>query len=123
MQAEIVRPGDADEFPTPERCRILELWDRGTTKQVSIARAREEKGISTQPHALDGDMESCIIASDEGRMQLGDARPQNVGPGDVAVFPPGTSQWIENTCQGDLVFHCVCVPRFTPDSYGKREND
>ncbi|MDH5265956.1 MAG: cupin domain-containing protein, partial [Betaproteobacteria bacterium] len=32
-------------------------------------------------------------------------------------IPAGVAQAIRNTGPGDLVFHCVCTPRFTPDCY------
>jgi mannose-6-phosphate isomerase-like protein (cupin superfamily) len=35
----------------------------------------------------------------------------------VVVIPAGVSQQIQNEGQGDLVFYCICTPRFTPDCY------
>jgi mannose-6-phosphate isomerase-like protein (cupin superfamily) len=40
-----------------------------------------------------------------------------VRPGDVVVIPAGESQSIANTGAVDLVFYCICTPRFTPECY------
>jgi mannose-6-phosphate isomerase-like protein (cupin superfamily) len=44
-----------------------------------------------------------------------------VHPGDVVVIPAGTQQQITNEGTSDLVFYCVCSPRFTPGSYTSLE--
>ena len=43
--------------------------------------------------------------------------PTLVGPGDVVVIPAGVPQQITNVGDADLVFYCVCTPRFRPDGY------
>ncbi|PWB62199.1 MAG: cupin domain-containing protein, partial [Betaproteobacteria bacterium] len=48
---------------------------------------------------------------------LGDEPEKAVGPGDVVVIPAGVAQSIRNLGDRDLVFHCICTPRFTPDCY------
>ena len=50
-------------------------------------------------------------------MQLGGERgiALHIAAGDVVVIPAGVSQSIRNPGPRDLVFHCVCTPRFTPD--------
>jgi mannose-6-phosphate isomerase-like protein (cupin superfamily) len=50
-------------------------------------------------------------------VEVGSAAPQEVGPGDVVVIPPGVPQRIANTGGADLVFLAICTPRFTPDAY------
>ena len=37
--------------------------------------------------------------------------------------PAGTAQRITNTGESDLIFLCVCMPRFTPDSYESLEEE
>jgi len=37
--------------------------------------------------------------------------------GDVVVIPAGVSQQIVNCGARDLVFYCICSPRFTPECY------
>jgi mannose-6-phosphate isomerase-like protein (cupin superfamily) len=43
--------------------------------------------------------------------------PTKVSVGDVIVIPAEASQKITNTGQTDLVFYCVCTPRFTEACY------
>jgi mannose-6-phosphate isomerase-like protein (cupin superfamily) len=40
-----------------------------------------------------------------------------VDPGDRILIPPGTPQRITNTGARDLVFDCLCTPRFVPEAY------
>jgi mannose-6-phosphate isomerase-like protein (cupin superfamily) len=49
--------------------------------------------------------------------------PTEVTVGDVVVIPPLTSQKVTNTGTTDLVFYCVCTPRFTEQCYVDLEPD
>ena len=117
MKAVVVRPDPGSEYPTPERCAILEAWNRPDDAAVSIARARVAPGVSTRPHRLRGVVERYLIVEGQGMVRLGDDPDKTVGPGDVVVIPAGVAQSIRNIGDGDLVFHCICTPRFTPDCY------
>ena len=116
----IRRPDPAEEALTPERCAILESWNDDSDPAVSIARARVEPGIATQLHAVDVD-ERYVIFEGRGVVMVGDLLAEEVRPGDVVVIPAGTPQRIENTGTVDLVFYCVCSPRFTDDAYTSLE--
>ena len=48
---------------------------------------------------------------------FGGSKSTSVSVGDVIVIPEGASQKITNTGKTDLVFYCVCTPRFTQDCY------
>ena len=111
-----VRPDPAREYATPERCHILESWNDASDAAVSIARARVEPGVSTQPHRLRGVVERYVILEGEGVATVGGTE-EPVRPGDVVIIPAGVAQYIANTGAGALVFYCVCTPRFTPDCY------
>jgi mannose-6-phosphate isomerase-like protein (cupin superfamily) len=74
-------------------------------------------GVTTVPHHLKRVQEIYIISSGQGRVSVGDLEPTDVSVGDVVVIPPMTSQRITNTGSTDLVFYCVCTPRFTQDCY------
>ena len=50
-------------------------------------------------------------------MQVGDSAPFAVAPGDTVIIPAGSAQRISNPGAADLVFQCLCLPRFTPDCY------
>ncbi|MDZ7644703.1 MAG: cupin domain-containing protein [Woeseiaceae bacterium] len=105
-----------DEVLTRERCFITELLNDPAAPQVSLARCRVPPGVTTERHRLTVD-EWYVVAAGTGSMQVGDTTPFDVGPGDAVAIPAGTSQCITNTGPHDLVFQCLCTPRFTPAAY------
>ena len=121
MKPHVVRPAQSAEFPTPEGCRILESWNSPDDGAVSIARARVAPGTTTKSHRLKGVVERYVIVAGLGRVSVGDAIREQVGPGDVVIIPPGVAQRIANVGEGDLVFYCVCTPRFTQECYESLE--
>ena len=66
------RPDPAREYLTPERCHVLESWNDGRDGAASIARARVEPGVATQPHRLRGVVERYLIVEGEGVATVGD---------------------------------------------------
>ena len=116
MEPRLVRVDARTEFATAERCSILESWNDPSDSAVSIARARVEQGVTTQPHCLDVD-ERYVIVEGRGVATIGRLPPLEVGPGDVVVIPAGTRQQIANVGRGDLTFYCVCSPRFQPSHF------
>ena len=70
-----------------------------------------------QLRRLRGVVERYLIVEGQGAVVLGDTEEQAVGPGDVVVIPAGVPQRIRNPGPRDLVFYCVCTPRFTPECY------
>ncbi len=122
MKDAVKRPDDAGELMTGERCWILELSNDPGDADASIARARVEPGVTTEWHSLRGTWERYLIAAGRGRVELEGHEPQEVGPGDVVRIPPGVGQRIANVGEEDLVFHCICTPRFTRDCYEPRSD-
>ncbi len=112
----IRHPNPAEELATRERCSILESWNDESDRAVSIARARVKPGVTTQLHTVTVD-ERYVIVGGRGVVAVGDLAAEEVRPGDVVVIPAGTPQQITNTGTGDLVFYCVCSPRFTNEGY------
>jgi len=116
MRSRILRASDHTELETRERCWLLEISnDEGD--DVSIARARVEPGVTTEWHEVVDTAERYVIVSGAGLVEVGDLPPANVGPGDVVRIAPNTRQRITNTGREDLVFYCVCSPRFLPGNY------
>jgi mannose-6-phosphate isomerase-like protein (cupin superfamily) len=113
----------AGEFFTPERCWILESWNTSSDPAVSIARARVEVGVQTQLHRLRGVDERYLIVDGAGELELGGAPDVEVRPGDIVMIPGGTSQRIRNVGEGNLIFYCICSPRFEPECYETLENN
>ena len=105
------------EYYLDERCHIIESWNDERDPLVSIARARVETGITTRLHKLEDINERYIILSGSGIVYIGDLEPEQVLPGCVVVIPPGVSQKIMNTGGEDLIFYCICSPRFEQRRY------
>lgn len=110
----------AGEILTTERCYIRELLNDASLPDVSLARSRVLPGVSTQLHALTV-LEWYVIEAGRGLMRVGDAPPFSVSAGDAIQILPNTHQQISNTGDTDLLFLCVCTPRFTPACYSSRE--
>ena len=110
------------EFWTPERCFIREIVNSPDIADFSLAETRVEPGVTTELHKLSVD-EWYIILSGEGQMEVSGNPPYTVVPGDVVAIPAETSQRIHNDGHVDLLFQCVCLPRFTPDCYVSLESE
>ena len=121
MKTDIHRYEPGHEYFTHERCYINELVNVAEPESLSVARARVEPGITTQWHQLTGVTERYVIREGRGRVELGDLPSAEVGPGDVVSIPAGVRQRITNIGLDDLVFLCLCTPRFTPDCYRNLE--
>lgn len=106
----------AVEVWTDERCFITELLNSDSQPEVSIARTRVEPGVTTQLHQLSV-FEWYVIESGQGLMRVGDETPFRVGPGDTVRIPKHAAQQITNTGRDDLVFLCVCAPKFSQECY------
>ena len=115
-----MRDKSKPEFYTDERCYITELLNDHRYPQVSLARCRVTPGVTTQLHSLSVH-EFYVLQSGTGLMRLGDETPFAVGEGDTVSVPKGVAQSISNTGDEDLVFLCVCAPRFSQDCYTSLE--
>ena len=109
-----------DEVWTEERCFITELMNDASVPDVSLARCRVEPGVTTQRHRLSV-REWYVVEQGRGLMEVGDCEARAIGPGDVVEISAGTAQRVTNTGAADLVFQCVCLPRFTPGCYESLE--
>ncbi len=118
MNPKIVKGSSPNEYLTPEHCYIAENY---SGKDVSVARATVKPGVTTLAHHLVGVQEIYLITNGQGRVNIGDLEPTDVTPGDVVIIPPETSQKATNTGKTDLVFYCICTPRFTQACYVNEE--
>ncbi|MDD3791974.1 MAG: cupin domain-containing protein [Candidatus Bathyarchaeota archaeon] len=115
QQPKIIKKITPKEYFTSERCYVAENY---STETVSIARATVKPGVTTKAHHLKNSVQEIyIITSGKGKVQIGNLEPTEVSPGDVVVIPANTSQKISNIGKSDLVFYCVCTPRFTEECY------
>lgn len=120
MQPKIVKIKALNEYYTPEHCFIAENY---TAEDVSVARATVKAGVSTHTHRLTGVKEIYIITAGSGKVTIGNLEPTQVEKGDVVIIPAGISQKITNIGKKDLVFYCICTPRFTADCYSDEEKE
>ncbi|MBW1649699.1 MAG: cupin domain-containing protein [Deltaproteobacteria bacterium] len=122
MKETIIRQNIDAEFYISENCYIIELYNTPEDPNISIARARVKPGNTTRLHRLIGTSERYYIISGKGRLEIGTLQPREVNPGDIAVIPAMCSQRISNIGSEDLIFLCICAPRFTKDIYEDIEN-
>ena len=122
MNEYLIRAGNEAEFPTRERIFITERLNDPATSDLSLADARLEPGVTTELHRLTV-KEWYVIQHGAGLMEVGGGEPFEVSFGDIVVIPAGISQRITNTGDADLRFQCVCMPRFTEDSYESLESN
>lgn len=120
MRPKIIKANELNENYTPERCFVGENYSE---KAVSIARARVKPGVTTIPHHLKGVEEIYLITSGKGKVTIAGIEPTEVDVGDIVVIPPETSQSITNIGKTDLVFYCICTPRFIADCYVSENED
>ncbi len=114
MKPKIVKAGSLKDYLTIEGCFIMENYSADC---VSLARARVSKGVTTVSHYLKGVDEIYLITAGNGKVTVGDLEPAEVTVGDVVVIPAGTKQTITSTGKADLIFYCVCTPKFTSACY------
>ena len=113
-------PAAPREYATAERCYITEYVNRPSFPGVSVAQARVLPGVTTALHTVTVE-EWYVIRSGAGLMHVGGREPFPVAPGDSVRIPPGCEQKITNTGTADLLFFCICTPRFTPPCYRSLE--
>lgn len=105
------------EFLTAEGCFITELFNTAADPTVSVARARVAPGVTTRHHRVVGIEERYVILQGLGRMRLAHADPWTVEAGDIVRIPAGCGQRISNIGDQDLIFLCICTPRFEWSHY------
>ena len=122
MSDHVRKTGNPDEFWIRERCFIREIANTPDISDFSLAETRVEPGVPPELHSC-AVREWYVLTRGTGRVEVGGESPADVGPGDIVEIPAGASQRITNTGSDDLLFYCVCLPRFTPDCYVSLEED
>ncbi len=108
-------------FSTEERCHIHELLNLSAHPECSIARAMVAPGETTQLHAVKDTIERYVILQGRGQVYINNKAPENVFPMDSVIIPAGVAQKIANTGTEELIFLCICTPRFEQKNYLKLE--
>ena len=115
------RPEVLTPFYTQERCEISERMNTPLCADVSLAECRVARGETTQLHQLSV-AERYLVQQGKGLMELNGGVPFIVEPGDCVLIPAYCPQRIKNIGKGDLLFLCVCTPRFLPEHYVSLED-
>jgi mannose-6-phosphate isomerase-like protein (cupin superfamily) len=113
----IIKANDHKEFYTEEKCFIDEIFNSNEYAHFSLARARVEPGVTTEVHTLKDTDEVYYILSGSGAMEIGGENKGTVNQGDLVFIPRNSSQRITNTADKNLVFLCICSPRFQIENY------
>lgn len=100
-----------------EGCYIVEMRNLEDDPDCSVARARVDPGVKTKRHRLRETAERYVVLEGVGEVEIGDRPPAPVAPFDVVHIPAGVSQCIRNMGPGELIFLCICTPRFAPENY------
>jgi mannose-6-phosphate isomerase-like protein (cupin superfamily) len=117
MKPLIKKINKESEFYTEEKCFVNELSNTSDDKDISIARCRVLKGVTTNWHRLQNTTERYVILEGNGIVEIGNIPKQNVSAGDVVVIPPMCRQRITNNGNADLIFLAICSPRFVQQNY------
>ena len=117
MKATIHRANSREEYWSSEGCHILEYLNSPEDPNLSLARARVAPGVKTALHRLEGVTERYHLLAGRGVARLGSVETRELSAGDSVTIPAGVDQQIRNTGESDLVFLCICTPRFVPECY------
>ena len=117
MTGRVFSAREDEEYYFEEGCHILEWLNDPADPDVSVARARVPVGVTTRWHRLRDTVERYLIQAGQGEVEIDDAPPRRVGPGDLVLIPAMARQRIRNAGPEDLVFLAICSPRFRPENY------
>lgn len=113
----IIKANRHREFYTEEQCFIDEIFNQKEYGAFSLAQARVEPGVTTVLHSVSDTDEVYYILSGSGEMEIGGRIVGMVTERDLVFIPRNTSQRIKNLTDKDLVFLCICAPRFDTGNY------
>ncbi|TVR89253.1 MAG: cupin domain-containing protein [Saprospirales bacterium] len=112
----IIKGNEQTENYLGENCYITELLNSPDLSELSVAVARVLPGEETELHALEGH-EVYYVLQGKGEVFIDGANRGTLEKGDLALIKKDLSQKITNTGTGDLIFLCICSPRFRTEGY------
>ena len=101
-------------YITKDGSEIFELFhpNNSTVENMSLAIARIESGKATIKHKHINSREIYYILKGKGRMHL-ESESTIVKEGNCIFIPPGSSHWIENTGNEELLILCASSPAYS----------
>jgi len=117
MEPKFISPDETLEYYTDERCHILELLNTSIISDQSIARARVKPGVTTAWHSLNHTSEIYYILEGLRKVEVGDKPARVIKKNELIYIPKNVNQRIKNIGTQDLIFLCICVPRFQQKNY------
>ncbi len=109
------------EFYIDEGCHIIEIFNNSAHPDISISQARVELNSTTELHFLNDTIEIYYILSGKGIAYIGEDRIP-VKKGDLIHIPENMNQHISNDSEDELVFLCICTPRWKEEIYKTPDN-
>ena len=122
IMQEVIKVETKTEIFTPEECFITEILNVEDFRSFSIAKARVLPGITTRNHKLNETDEVYYILEGKGEMEINGKNLGTAKKGDAVFIPKNANQRITNSGNDDLVFLCICAPRFEPGNYQADNN-
>ncbi len=113
----IQKSDSLDELYISERCFITELVNLPDNPLMSVSKARVTSGVTTALHRLLETEERYFILSGKGEMEIDGEVVGLVAKGDTVFIPANATQRITNVGADDLIFLCICTPRFVFENY------
>lgn len=104
------------EFYIDEGCHIIEILNNSAHPDISISQARVEPNSTTELHFLNDTIEIYYILSGQGIAYIGEDQIP-VKKGDLIHIPKNMNQFISNNTKSELVFLCICTPRWKEEIY------
>lgn len=108
------------EFYIEEGCHIIEIMNTLSSPDISVSQARVEPLKSTELHSLNDTKEYYYILEGTGIVEI-NGKKSKVSKGDLVKIDVSIHQKITNLLNSDLVFLCICTPRFEPQNYISEE--
>lgn len=113
----IIKGKNLSEKYFEEDCFITEILNTGSHPGLSVSKARVKPGITTRLHKVKGTEEKYYILAGTGEMEIDGKIAGNVESSDIIIIPRNAAQRMKNTGTDDLIFLCICTPRFEEKNY------
>ncbi len=113
----IIKAESKPEKYFEEKCFITEIINTADFVSFSLSKAKVSPGTITDNHRIKDTEEVYFVLSGKGEMNINGKVVGIVEKDDVVFIPKNAGQQIQNIGTDDLVFLCICSPRFVVENY------